>query len=233
VGVEVEQMRLYTVKPDDLNWGKRYKYDINAAHKWGLPGVRCPVCGSTWSTTGVEYPVVNLSSLPTAERYRNRWPVSLEEFDDLRVPIASQLSPQALLPPGADFGPLVGRASGKFGDFAWTTPWTMLLRREIYVEIVSYGVKLPKDVVVPELKFKSESIPDLVELQIEPLANLIPASFSDEGSVCTACGRDSRKVERFIMDGASVPTHVDLFRTRDHPTHIITIERFVEAVRSQ
>lgn len=225
-------MRLFHAKPDDVRWGRIYKYDINAAHKWGLPGVKCSACGSTWATTGIEYPAVDLSILPTAYRYRDRRPVSIEELNDLRLPIVPLLPPNAILNPGTDLGPLVGKAWGKFGDFAWLAPWTMLMRREVYEKLSSYGVQLPIEGMAPELKFRSKSFPDLVEPQIEPLANLVSDSFlPSESFSCLACGRDSRKLERFIVDGNSVPNHVDLFRTRDHPTYILATELFVNAVQ--
>lgn len=225
-------MHLFHIERDKANWGKLFKYDIHAAHKWGLPGVNCSVCGSTWGMTGVEYPAVDLSFLPAADRYLNRWPVSPEELDDLRRPIIPLLPSKTILPPGTDFGPLVGKAWGKFGDFAWLTPWTMLMRCDIYEALVSAGVRLPVVGMDPELKFRSKSFPDLVEPQIEPLANLVPSSFIlPDSPACTACGRHSRELERMIVDGASVPSQVDLFRPREHPTYILSTERFKEAVQ--
>jgi len=170
--------------------------------------------------------------LPTASRYRNRLPVSPEELEELRRPIIPLLPPEAILPPGTDFGPLVGKAWGKFGDFAWLNPWTILMQRGTYEALVSAGVRMPMPGLVPELKFRSKSFPDLVEPQVEPLVNLVPASFlPPESPVCPACGLDSRELDRMIVDRASVPSHVDLFRARDHPTYILATERFVEAVQ--
>lgn len=182
--------------------------------------------------TGVEYPAIDLSSLPTINRYLDRRPVSVEELNALRLPVKSLLHPDAITPPGTDFGPLIGKAWGKFGDFAWLNPWTMLMRRSTFETLDSNGVRLPKLGIKPDLKFRSKSYPDLVEPQVELLADLFPASFSPSESMnCLACGRNPKRIERFIIDGSSVPSHVDLFRSRDHPTKILATENFVDVVQ--
>lgn len=225
-------MRLFSVKPDDVSWGKLFKYEINAAHKWGLPGVSCSVCESTWAMTGVDYPAIDLSSLPIINRYLDRKPVSVEELNALRLPVRPLLNSDAMTPPGTDFWPLVGKAWGKFGDFAWLNPWTMLMKRSTFETLDYNGVRLPKLGLKPDLKFRSNLYPDLVEPQIELLADLLTASFSpSESTNCPACGRNPHKIERFIVDGFSVPSHVDLFRAREHPTNILATEHFVDVVQ--
>jgi uncharacterized double-CXXCG motif protein len=224
-------MCLFHSKPNDTNWGIQYKYYINAGHKWGLHGVKCPVCGKTRCVIGVDYPTVDLSHLPKINRFSKRWPVNPEEQDDMRRLIIPMLPPNSYLPPGADFGPLVGKAWGKFGDFAWLNPWTMFMLRQTYEKLVSVGIQMPILGMPPEIKFRSKTYPDLVEPQIEPLARLVPASFDPPDSQpCPGCGRYSRHLVKMIVDGASVPFHVDLFRSRDHPTYILATERFKEAV---
>ncbi len=225
-------MYLFHTKPDDANWGIQYKYYINAAHKWGLSGVTCVVCNTTWITVGIEYPALDLSNLPTVDLYCIHKPVSLEVMENLRHPIIPMLPPNSYLPPSTDIGPLVGKAWGKFGDFAWLNPWTMLMQRQTYQSLVSVGVQMPILGMPPEITFRSKTFPDLVEPQVEALARLVPASFIPPVSQpCPGCGRYSRKLERMIVDGASIPSHVDLFRPRDHPTYILATERFVKAVQ--
>ena len=34
-----------------------YSGVVNAAHKWGLPGIICPACKSTWGTNSRAYPL--------------------------------------------------------------------------------------------------------------------------------------------------------------------------------
>ncbi|MBN1208979.1 MAG: hypothetical protein JXB05_29245 [Myxococcaceae bacterium] len=46
------------------------------------------------------------------------------------------------------------------------------------------------------------------------------------------CGRlGARRPERLILEGASLPEQVDLFRLTDFETTLVGTERFVEAVR--
>ena len=61
-----------------------YTGDISAASKWGLPGVRCPKCGNTWSTSGTAYPCVDLSQHPHRAEFEVPRPEPIEEFERLR-----------------------------------------------------------------------------------------------------------------------------------------------------
>jgi hypothetical protein len=96
---------------------------------------------------------------------------------------------------------------------------------------VNCGATLPR-AITPRLEFRSKSPPELLELQIEPLAHLSPTAFSSpEPSLCPSCGFDARKLERAVIEGASVPSHVDLFRPQDLPAMILATERLAEAVQ--
>jgi uncharacterized double-CXXCG motif protein len=120
-------LQIYDLNPDDSLWHQGIRYEIDAVHKWGLPGLKCPVCGATWATTGIEYPAVDLSSLPDEEVFRDGWPVPLAEFQRRQEEVRALAPPDAMLPPGADFGPSVGRASGQFTDLCWPARWTLFL----------------------------------------------------------------------------------------------------------
>lgn len=224
-------MRLFRLYPDDARWGRQFEYEIEASHMWGLPGIRCSACGRTWSTTGIAYPALDLSKLPSVERYSQASPVAVEEFQKICAPILSLLAVEFVLPPGAEFGPLVGRARGRFGDFAWVNPWTMLIRREALLRLASEGIQLPK-FGIPQLDFLPEQPIDLLEIQIEPLARLSVRSFVPvELLPCSACGYDARKVQHVIVSRGSIPSHVELFRLLDFPTAILATEHFVEVVQ--
>lgn len=220
-------MRLFHLQPED----KQFEYEIDASHMWGLPGVQCSACGRTWSTTGIAYPALDLSKLPSVGRYCNPSPVAVEELLELRASILPLSPAEFVLPPGAEFGPLVGRARGRFGDFAWVNPWTMLIRREALLRLTSEHIRLPR-FVAPHLNFGSEPPVDLLELQIEPHASLSVKSFvSGESSSCSVCAYDARKVQRVIVSRASIPSRAELFRLRDFPTLILATEYFVKIVR--
>jgi hypothetical protein len=47
-------MLLFHTTPDDANWGKNYKYYVNATHKWGLPGVYVQYVIQLGSMIGVQ-----------------------------------------------------------------------------------------------------------------------------------------------------------------------------------
>jgi hypothetical protein len=58
-------MRFYKLDRGDIEL-QRGTY--NAAYKWKLPGVSCPVCKAIWGGAGTNYPAVDLSVLPEARK---------------------------------------------------------------------------------------------------------------------------------------------------------------------
>jgi len=222
-------MRVFDCNQDESE--ELLDFEIDARHRWTLPGLKCEVCGDTWATTGVEYPTVDISAEPYAKEYEKGWPVSLPEFKERRARIRSYFREDALLPPGAEFGSLEGKATGRFPDFVWFVPWTLLLKRAAYEQLRSYGVALPQ-AVAPQLRFSKNSPADLVELEIEPIALLADESFLLNGEPCAGCGREARRVNLPVVSTSSLPQHVDLFRPRNFPTYILGNERFKEAVEA-
>jgi len=250
-------MRLFELKPDKTQWGKKHEYDLDATHRWSLPGVRCPTHGPM-SVAGLAYPAVDLSVLPSSESYREPRLVDVAEFEALRRPLLP-LMPDGSVPlPGTQFGPLVGEAWGIFGDFAWLSPWTPLVRREALERLGAAGVRSLLGVPT-ELTFKARDVPgeyersftpsywagsepphtrtetaDLLELQIEPHAGFAGISLPADGApACPICGhRAISRPDRIVIDQSSIPEQMDLFRGRELPTLILGTERFAEAVRA-
>jgi uncharacterized double-CXXCG motif protein len=76
-------LKFYLVEEDRA---AGYTGDLRAIHRWGFPGVTpCEVCGAAGGWAGLQYPCVDLSSLP--ERSELEDPgrqVSFEEFGRLR-----------------------------------------------------------------------------------------------------------------------------------------------------
>jgi uncharacterized double-CXXCG motif protein len=143
--IESKAMRMFEINPD-------YKSEppgsdlLRVKRKWALPGIKCDSCNATWSNTGLAYPSVDLSSLPSADRYKVLSPVALAEFEQVRRPIAELMPADSVLKPGTAFGSLTGAVKGKFGDFVWLNPWTVLVRQEAYNLLVQEGVRMPKGV---------------------------------------------------------------------------------------
>lgn len=229
---------LYRIRVDmrvfDCNQDQRsddlVDYGIEGTHRWHLAGVKCPTCGVTWGTVGVEYPTVDISGETFANEYKIPSPVSPEELERLRSRIRSRFPEGTPLPPGTDFGQFVGKASGRFPDFAYPSPWTLFIKRDAYAQLSSRNVRMPA-AVIPELRFRSKNqVNVLFELEILPLVSLAPASFLPGDEPCKSCGREGRKVEVPIVSRDSVPEEVDVFRPHNFPTYILATERFKQAV---
>jgi uncharacterized double-CXXCG motif protein len=205
-------------------------YGVEGTHKWNLPGVKCPSCGATWATTGVEYPTVDISDEPFAPEYFEPSPVPLDELERLKSQIRSRFPADVTLLPGTQFGRFSGKASGRFPDFVYANPWTLLIRRHAYDQLLGKGLGMP-EAIAPELRLRKNQPHDLLELEIQPLCLLAQESFLPNGDPCGSCGRVGRQVDVPIVSSDSLPVGTDLFRPRNFPTYILGTERFEQAVR--
>lgn len=202
---------------------------IDATHEWGLPGVICPVCGNTWSNIGLAYPWVSLS-----RNYRLKGTIEFPERCHLmslhsKKQTGSVPSQRNLCFTRHRVWPLVGKASGKFADFAWVNPWTLLIEQRAYLQLQRTGINLPLT-ASPKLAFRRKSHNRLVELQIEPHALLTVANVLTDSSPCTACQYSSLSLpEEIGIDESSLPAQVDLFRVRNFTTLILASENFKNA----
>lgn len=179
----------------------------DATHKWGLPGVQpCPTCRAGGGTLGLEYPCVDLSSLPAHElkKLSDPWPIPREEMSRLTELVRPFVPSWALLKPGALFGPITGKGVGRFGQRVMQTPWTLLLRREALERLQTAGLRglqaCPSDI-----RFRGKNPPELLELHKLP--------------------------NPLILDATSLPEEVDVFRMEDVWGVILVTERFVDAVK--
>ena len=207
---------------------------FDAAHKWGLPGVSCPGCGTTWSSWGHLYPCVDLARLSKSEAgaFEKARPEPFSEFVRLRELVRPLAPPNVALPPGTTFGPLVGRASGAFGPFAWQGSSLLLVRHDALERLQTEGVRGLLGCRT-ELRFRQKDPPELLELQIEPHGRLHPDCIPpDEPPPCVTCGRFGlTRPDEPILDAASLPPALDLFRVGNFATMIIGTERLRDAVQ--
>lgn len=204
---------------------------IQAAHKWGLPGVTCHVCGSTWGNIGLDYPSVDLSAFPENERFVDPWPVPLATFEELKKIIKNAFPRLEQLKPGTSFGPLFGKATGKLDGFVWNMPWALLITGDAQNKLKRFDLSLPR-AVSPILKFKKEP-QEIFEYEILPRGILLNGIYPPEyPRFCTACGRDGATMpEKLLVDVSSLPKDLDMFRLSNFSTVILVTERLVEAVK--
>lgn len=205
-------------------------YGVEGTHKWRLPGVKCPACGATWATTGVEYPTVDISDESFAREYESPSPVPLDVLEKFKSRIRSRFPAEATLLPGTEFGKFSGKASGRFPAFVYSSPWMLLIRSDAYSQLAAKDLRMPV-AIAPELRLRKNQTHDLLELEIQPLCLLDPASFVPDGDPCRSCGRVGRQVDVPIVSRDSIPLNADLFRPRNFPTYILGTERFEQAVR--
>jgi uncharacterized double-CXXCG motif protein len=225
-------VKIFELLYDKDAWGVHYNFDIVASHKWGLPGVTCPLCRQSWGAVGFAYPSVDLSQLSDDRPYRKFNNVPLEVYENLKSAITHLVPKGSILEPGTDFGPLIGTAKGNFSDFVWAKPWTLLTQQSVLDQLQEHGVKMPK--AIPAiLKLKGKETREFFELEIEAHTKIAASAYNFKiPAPCAACGRqDLKKPEKIIIENASVPRHVDIFRGIDFPTLLLSTERFVRAVK--
>ncbi|WP_164020165.1 double-CXXCG motif protein [Pyxidicoccus trucidator] len=222
--------RFYILR-EDAAATAQYNGHFDATHKWRLPGVQCHTCGATWGSAGQQYPGVDLSQLPERTQLVSPWPVAVPEFERLRE-LVRPLAPSGVgLLPGAQFGPLEGPASGKFGPFTAEGDILWLVQRDALERLQVEGVKGLLGCRT-ELRFRKKDPPDILELQIEPHGRLHPDCLPpDMPPQCATCGRLGFSLpDEPILESASLPTDLNLFRVGDFATVVIGTERFKDAV---
>jgi hypothetical protein len=84
-----------------------------------------------------------------------------------------------------------------------------------------------------QLRFRKKNPPELLELEIHPHGRLHPdCTPRDRPPPCPTCGRDAFSLpEELLLEAASLPADIDLFRLANFLTVLICTERFVQAVR--
>ncbi|WP_257450632.1 SitI6 family double-CXXCG motif immunity protein [Archangium lipolyticum] len=209
----------------------RYTGNLNAEHRWSLPGLRCPECKTTWAGGFSAYPGVDLSSLPEHGEYEKSRPESFDEFARLRERVQPLVPRGGQLLPGAAFGPLTGTATGTFSPLIFQLLRGPLIRREALEQLQAEGVQGLHGYRTA-LRFRQKNHPELLQLEILAHGRLHPDCTPERPPPCPRCSRDYFPFpDEPILDAASLPTHTDLFRLSDFETIFIGTERFVDAVR--
>jgi uncharacterized double-CXXCG motif protein len=219
-------MRYFRIEEDRAAGYTGY---IDGTHKWGLPGIICPACKATWSTISKAYPSVDLTSVESLADFEKARPEPADEYERLRELVRPLLPPGAVLKPGTGFGPIVGKAQGRFGQFFSPYPWLLLVQREALEKLQAEGLRGLKGCRT-DLRFRQRASPELLELEILPVGKVHPDCLpSDRKPSCARCGQNRiRRPEDLVLDGSTLPDHLDLFRLEDYSTEIICTERFAK-----
>lgn len=221
-------MKFFRVRTDEASHRSGY---AEGEYRWSLPGVQCPVCGAGWSNLGEVYPSVDLSRHPERAAFENSQSDSLEEFERLRE-LVRPLAPQgALLEPGASFGPLIGKGSGSFGDFHLPVPWALMAKPEALEKLRAEGVRGLKGVPMKQSS-RGRKPPEVLDVELQTHGHLHPVCYPESWKdSCLRCGRNGNTLpDALVLDKASLPEDVDVFRLRDFTTVLVASERFVNAV---
>jgi len=221
-------MRYFRIR-EDKSLG--YTGFVNAAHKWGLPGVdTCPACKATWADISKAYPSVDLSPVTALADFEEARAEPIEEYERLRELVRPLLPPGALVEPGSCMGPMVGPAQGRFGQFVANYSAVLLVRREALEKLQAEGLRGLKGCRM-ELRFRQRNSPELLELELLPVGRLHPKCLPPHRAPpCPRCGREDISMSKEpVLDAATLPAHLDLFRLADISTAIVCTERFAEA----
>ncbi|WZX17215.1 double-CXXCG motif protein [Myxococcus stipitatus] len=205
---------------------------VDAAHRWGLPGLlRCPSCATGWAATGHYYPGVDLTVLGEEERdFRKARQEPFAELVRLRELVRPLVPPGAQLPPGTTFGPLVGRCSGRLPDFAWVVD-ALLFPRHVLDGLRRGGIR-GLEAFPAELRTRQKSPLELMEAQLAHHGRLHPDCIpAGVARPCATCGRFAlMRPDEPILEASSLPADLDLFRVGNFATMVICTERFLDAV---
>ncbi|WP_224242065.1 SitI6 family double-CXXCG motif immunity protein [Hyalangium gracile] len=225
-------MKFYGLQQDP---SPHYTGKLNADHPWGLPGVEpCPTCRTGGGLIGLDHPCVDLSGLPPQElkKLSDPWPVPREEFARLRELVRPLAPPDAVLEPGATFGPLAGSGSGHFGQLFMQYPWALHARREALARLQEAGIRGLQGCPI-NVRFRVKRPPELLEVQLQHHGQLHPdCKPAAPKPPCPTCGNDFLKLpEHPILAIESLPGALDVFRLAEWALLIIATERFVETVQ--
>jgi uncharacterized double-CXXCG motif protein len=214
----------------DRDKASGYTGDVDGSYKWGLPGIICPLCKAIWGG-GYMYPSVDLTSIATLANFEEPRPEPIEEYERLRELVRPLLPPGAVVTPGSEFGPFVGRGQGRFGPFVMPVPWILMVQREALEKLQAEGVRGLKGCRTA-LRFRQRNSPELLDLEILPTSRLHPDCLPPRPPPCPRCGRDHVSLPKArLLDAATAPSDRDLFRLFHFSGVLACTERFVDACR--
>ncbi|KFA93351.1 double-CXXCG motif protein [Archangium violaceum] len=207
-----------------------YTGSVDAVHRWGLPGVRCPVCQDAWSGGADAYPSVDLTPIISLADFETPRAEPIEEYERLCELVRPLLPPGARLEPGAGFGPFEGKAQGRFGPLFTDFSAILLVQREALNKLQAEGLRGLKGCPTA-LRFRQRNSPELLELELLPVGRIhLDCLPPNPQPPCPRCGHLKHPLPKPpILDASTLPEHLDLFRLEDYSNVNICTGRFVDA----
>ena len=217
---------------------------VSGAHKWRLPAAKCGKCGGSraggWGDPALAYPHIDIPTNLKRSEYTVRSPIPWTEYLQLRKPLRELVPSDMPLPPGTDFGPWVGEASGPLTDFAGVWDWECLVRQGV-LERLNQKLSTQIQAIPAQIRSRRKEKPDYLELVALPMAVLSNGTMSQlTTSHCDACG------QQFVSDGyfaygeppgigiqicrSSLPKDKHVFRIRELSRYVLCTAEFREAV---
>ena len=218
-------MRIFEIRSDPAS-----EVEIVGASDCLLSRVNCPQC--EFRGFGFGYPTVDFATLAAADNEARkhfsvfighvrqsgivnynklmRPPMTVEEFEALKITLAPVLGKKRPVLPRTSFGPMTGffRGVGKnVDDFIWSYNRELYLKGSVFEEIGEAGFEVagaPADFTFIPKKYNPGE--PLIEVEFIPSARLL---HSGDTTVCSNCGlidfnQKGRVIDRTSLD-ESIP----------------------------
>lgn len=142
-------MRFWRISRPDYESDYKDSY-VNGSldHPYGLPGVKCDVCGATWGGSRI-LPFQCPESLRRHKNITSRWPISRHEHEQLQRELVTSLPidgpPFVAFRPGDSFQPcFLDAPSRPRADFLWSSIGSLVVSERVSAALVRYW---PDDVI--------------------------------------------------------------------------------------
>jgi uncharacterized double-CXXCG motif protein len=129
-------------------------------------------------------------------------------------------------------GPFVSTSRGDFAQLLIQNPWLVLMRRDALAQLQAEGILGLKGRRT-ELRFRQQRAPELLELEISPYGLYHPDCEPPvDFAPCGRCGRyELSRPKQPLLDGGSLPEHLDVFRLHNGAATLVITERFADTLR--
>ncbi|MGA2866366.1 MAG: double-CXXCG motif protein [Verrucomicrobiota bacterium] len=219
---------------------------VSGRHMQRLPAAECGNCAGRpgadgWGDPALCYPHISIPASLKPARYRERFTVTWAEYEELKAPLRELVPAHLPLPPGTEFGPLVGvSGGGPLTDFAWLWSWHCFVRAQV-LDRLNQKLGVAIQAVPAQFRSRRKEKPDYLELVALPLARVSDATRSGlTPGASECCRRQFVSGDYFAyaetpgvpirVKASSLPVDADIFRIRELSRRVLCSERFHNAV---